>query len=70
MFLRDGQLNMRLEAMKLSGNFVPFQVEKVLGLVAGPGASEGLGGAIPSLGLTNDLIRAAVSVPTNVIKEI
>ncbi len=55
-----------LEAMKLSGNFVPFQVEKVLGLVAGPGASEGLGGAIPSLGLTNDLIKAAVSVPTNV----
>jgi DnaJ-domain-containing protein 1 len=55
-----------LEALKLSGNFVPFQVEKVLGLVSGPGASEGLGGAIPSLGLTNDLIKAAVSVPTNV----
>ena len=55
-----------LEAMKLSGNFAPFQVEKVLGLVAGPGASEGLGGAIPSLGLTNDLIKAAVSVPTNI----
>ena len=54
-----------LEAIKLSGNVMPFQAEKLLSLVSGPGSSEGLGGAIPSLALTNDLIKLVPSVTSN-----
>tara|TARA_Y100001951_G_scaffold104312_1_gene115539 strand:- start:188 stop:2020 length:1833 start_codon:yes stop_codon:yes gene_type:complete len=54
-----------LEAMKLSGNVMPFQAEKLLSLISGPGSSEGLGGAIPSLALTNDLIKLVPNVTSN-----
>jgi len=61
-----GSLEYALQAAKLSGNIMPFQAEKILSTLTGPGASEGLGGAIPSLSLTNDLMRLPTKVGRNV----
>jgi len=54
------------EAMRLSGNIMPFQLDKALSLVTGAGASEGLGGAIPSLGLVEDFIKFVPNTAANV----
>jgi len=55
------------EGAKLSGNFLPFYVDKLMGAMSGPGARDPITGGIPTLSLMTDIFKLGTTeLPSNI----
>jgi hypothetical protein len=55
------------EGAKLSGNVLPFYIDKLLGAMSGPGANDPITGGIPTLSLMTDIFQLfSTEIPANI----
>tara|TARA_B100001559_G_scaffold12539_1_gene10903 strand:+ start:2570 stop:6148 length:3579 start_codon:yes stop_codon:yes gene_type:complete len=55
------------EGAKLSGNVLPFYIDKLLGAMSGPGANDPITGGIPTLSLMTDIFQLfSTEIPSNI----
>ena len=55
------------DGAKLSGNVLPFYLDKLLGAMSGPGANDPITGGVPTLNLLTDIFKLfSTEIPSNV----